>query len=72
MRGDRRKNTPERLIALSVPELRKLLSKLMEKAGETLEQILSWPYWRRRHQYRAQQCHYHSRDNPLIKKQLRL
>ncbi|MBD2810149.1 hypothetical protein ID853_04440 [Xenorhabdus sp. Vera] len=31
------KKTPAGLIALSVAELRKLLSKLMEKAGETVE-----------------------------------
>ncbi|MDE9496872.1 hypothetical protein KKJ22_03275 [Xenorhabdus bovienii] len=54
------------LVALSVSELRKLLPKLMEKTGEVLEQILSWSSWRRRHQYRAQQCHYRRRDNPLI------
>nr|WP_306309320.1 transposase [Xenorhabdus anantnagensis] len=33
------KKTLEGLIALSVSELRKLLSKLMEKTGETVEQI---------------------------------
>ncbi len=37
------KKTPEGLIALSVSELRTLLSKLMKKTRETVEQILSWP-----------------------------
>ncbi|MDE9459721.1 hypothetical protein [Xenorhabdus bovienii] len=60
------------LIALSVAELRKLLSKLMEKPGDTVEQILHWSDWRRRHQYDAQQYHYRRRDNPLITEQLRL
>ncbi|WP_338885634.1 hypothetical protein [Xenorhabdus sp. TH1] len=68
----RRKKTPEELIALSVSELRNLLSKLMKKARETVEQILSWSDWWRRHQYRAQQCHYRRRDNPLIPEPLRL
>ncbi|WP_143707575.1 hypothetical protein [Xenorhabdus szentirmaii] len=60
------------LIALSVAELRKLLSKLMEKAGETVEQFLHWSSWRRRHQYAAQQCHYRRRDNLMIIEKLRL
>ncbi|WP_161783438.1 hypothetical protein [Xenorhabdus nematophila] len=53
-------------------ELRKLLSKLMEKTGNTVEQILHWSDWRRRHQYYAQQCHYRSRDNLMITERLRL
>ncbi|MDE9552686.1 hypothetical protein KKI93_20375 [Xenorhabdus bovienii] len=68
----RRKKTPEGLIALSVSELRKLLSKLMEKTRETVEQILYWSNWRRRHQYRAQQYHYRHREAHLITEQLRL
>ncbi|PHM41609.1 transposase [Xenorhabdus szentirmaii] len=70
--GDGRKKTPTGLIALSVAELRKLLSKLMEKAGETVEQVLHWSSWRRRHQYCAQQCHYRRRDNLMITEPLRL
>ncbi len=34
------KKTPAGLVALNVAELRKLLSKLMEKTGDTVEQIL--------------------------------
>ncbi|MCT8348812.1 hypothetical protein LGZ99_16870 [Photorhabdus temperata] len=60
------------LIALSVAELRKLLSKLMEKTGESVEQVLHWSSWRRRHQYHAQQCHYRRRDNLMITERLRL
>ncbi|PHM60830.1 transposase [Xenorhabdus stockiae] len=70
--GYRRKKPPAGLIALSVSELRNLLSKLMKKTRETVEQILSWSDWRRRHQYRAQQCHYRRRDNPVLTDQLRL
>ncbi|OTA14394.1 transposase [Xenorhabdus vietnamensis] len=66
------KKTPAGRVPLSVAELRKLLSKLMEKAGGTLEQILHWSDWRRRHQYRAQQCHYRRRGNHRITEQLRL
>ncbi|WP_218153299.1 hypothetical protein [Xenorhabdus koppenhoeferi] len=68
----RRKKTPTGLIALSVVELRKLLSRLIEKTGNTVEQILHWSDWRRRHQYSAQQCHYQSRDNLMITEHLRL
>ncbi|WP_338885874.1 hypothetical protein [Xenorhabdus sp. TH1] len=59
-------------IALSVSELRNLLSKMMKKTRETVEQILSWADWRRRHQYCAQQCHYCRHDNPVFTDQLRL
>ncbi|WP_323861509.1 hypothetical protein [Xenorhabdus doucetiae] len=45
--------TPEGLIAPRVSELRKLLSKSVKKTGETIEQILHWSYWQRRHQYCA-------------------
>ncbi|WP_338861101.1 hypothetical protein [Xenorhabdus griffiniae] len=68
----REKKTPAGLVALSIPELRKLLSKLMEKTGEAVEQILHWSDWRRRHQYYAQQCHYCRRNNPIVTEQLRL
>ncbi|CDH18609.1 hypothetical protein XBKQ1_1380002 [Xenorhabdus bovienii str. kraussei Quebec] len=67
-----RKKTPAGLIALSVAELRKLLTKLMGKMGETIKQILHWSSWRRRHQYYAQQGHYRRRDNLMITEQLRL
>ncbi|MDC9581130.1 hypothetical protein PSI15_06025 [Xenorhabdus sp. PR6a] len=68
----REKKTPKGVIALSVAELCRLLSKLMEKAGETVEQVLHWSSWRRRHQYYAQQCHYRYRDNLMITECLRL
>ncbi|CBJ82214.1 Putative transposase [Xenorhabdus bovienii str. Jollieti] len=38
----------------------------MEKAGKTIEQILHWSDWRRRHQYRAQQCHCRGRGNDRL------
>nr|MCC8368392.1 hypothetical protein [Xenorhabdus sp. PB61.4] len=68
----RRKKTPAGRVALSVAELRKLLSKLMEKAEKTVEQILSWSDWRRRHQYYAQQCHYRYQAKRLMTESLRL
>ncbi|CEF32118.1 transposase [Xenorhabdus nematophila str. Websteri] len=70
--ADRGEKTPAGLVALSVAELRKRLSKLREKAGETVEQVLHWSSWRRRHQYYAQQCHYRRRDNLMITERLRL
>nr|WP_166306332.1 hypothetical protein [Photorhabdus cinerea] len=66
------KKTPTDLVPLSVAELRKLLSRLMEKAGETIEQILHWSYWGRLHQYCAQQCHYHRWEESLLTEQLQL
>ncbi len=61
------KKTPEGRVELS-----NLLSKLMKKAEETVEQILYWPDWRRRHQYKARQYHYHRREGSLITEKLRL
>ncbi|MBD1229055.1 hypothetical protein [Xenorhabdus griffiniae] len=66
------KKTPEELISLSVTKLRKLLPKLMVKTKETVEQILYWSSWRRRHQYRVQQYHYRQRKNLMITERLRM
>lgn len=46
---------------LSVPEVRKLLLKLLWTAVPEDEVILAWSVWRRRHQYRARECHYRKR-----------
>ncbi len=37
------------LIALSMPELHKLLSHLLWHTSQTIEHVLHWSAWRRRH-----------------------
>jgi len=49
------------LIPLSVPEVRKLLLKLLWAAVPEDEKVLAWSVWRRRHQHRARACHYRTR-----------
>lgn len=49
------------MIRLSVPEVRKLLLKLVWDRLAPAEQTLAWSYWRRAHQHRARRCHYQKR-----------
>ena len=53
--GDRR------LIQLTVPEVRRLLTRLIWTANHPADFVLSWSQWRRKHQARARQCHYQRR-----------
>jgi hypothetical protein len=46
------------LIPLTVPEVRRLLYRLMWAALETPDQVLQWSDWCRRHQARAKRCHW--------------
>lgn len=46
---------------LSVPEVRKLLLKLLWAAVPQDETVLAWSAWRRRHQHTARECHYRKR-----------
>jgi hypothetical protein len=57
----RGKKTPEGLVPLSVQEIRRLLCRLLWRGAHSIEYALSWSVWHRRHQYRAQQCHYRPR-----------
>jgi hypothetical protein len=50
------------LIRLSVPEVRKLLLKVVWDRLPPIEQTLAWSEWRRRHQHRARACHYRKRN----------
>ena len=50
-----------RLIRVSVPEVRKLLLKLVWNAASDEAKVLAWSAWRRAHQYRARACHYRKR-----------
>jgi hypothetical protein len=46
---------------LTVPEVRRLLWRLMWTTGYQADAVLHWSRWRRRHQARAKRCHYHTR-----------
>lgn len=49
------------MVRLSVPEVRKLLLKLVWAAVPPTERTLAWSEWRRVHQYRARKSHYKKR-----------
>jgi SRSO17 transposase len=49
---------PDGLIELTVNEFRRLFDALLLGAKHTIDTLLTWSRWRRRHQARARQCHY--------------
>lgn len=49
---------PERLIPLTLNEFRHLFAALIITPARSARHVLRCSYWRRRHQYRAQQGHY--------------
>ena len=55
----------EGLIPLTVPEVRRLLTRLVWTATPSTDFVLSWSQWRRRHQARARRCHYQRRQSIL-------
>ena len=46
---------------MSVPEVRKLLLRLVWAAVPDAEKVLAWSTWRRAHQHRARRYHYRKR-----------
>ncbi|MGE5288310.1 MAG: IS701 family transposase [Micromonosporaceae bacterium] len=56
-------STPIGLITLTVNEFRRLFDALLLATNHTITSLLAWSRWRRRHQYRARQSHYRSREN---------
>ena len=50
------------LVALSVHEIRRLLTQLIWRPAADLQAVLDWSRWRRRHQARARRCHYQARN----------
>ena len=46
------------MIRVSVPEVRKLLLKLVWAFIPLAERVLAWSVWRHRHQHLARECHY--------------
>jgi hypothetical protein len=49
------------LIPLTVPEVRRLLCRLVWTVIPPPEESLAWSVWRRRHQAIARRCHYQRR-----------
>ena len=49
----RDKKTPEDLVPLSVQEIHRLLCRLLRRDAHSIEYVLSWSIWCRRHQDRA-------------------
>ena len=55
----------EELIPLTVPEVRRLLTRLVWTESHPPDFVLYWSRWRRRHQARARMCHYKRRMSYL-------
>ncbi len=53
------------MIPLTVPEVRRLLTRLVWTENQAPDFILYWSWWRRRHQAWARQCHYKRRLSNL-------
>jgi hypothetical protein len=53
------------LLALTVPELRRLLACLTLRRAADPSFILGWSVWRRRHQATARRCHYQRQRTKL-------
>ena len=51
-------------IALTMPEIRRLLAAIVFNPSRSTSQTLRWSQWRRRHQAHARQCHYQHRSKP--------
>jgi hypothetical protein len=49
------------LIPLTLPEVRRLVYRLVVRSLAPPEAVLHWARWRRRHQAGAQRCHYQRR-----------
>jgi hypothetical protein len=49
------------LLPLTLPEVRRLLSRLVWTDLPSVYHIMAWSYWRRRHQARAMRYHYRTR-----------
>jgi hypothetical protein len=46
-------------------EIRRLLNALIWIPVHAIDTVLTWSYWRRRHQARARRCHYETRTTHL-------
>jgi len=53
------------IVALSLTEIRRLISAIVRRTPNSLAFLLHWSYWRRRHQAEAQRAHYRARGLQL-------
>jgi hypothetical protein len=53
------------LLALTVPEIRRLLVRLLPTPPPDPGRIMAWSVWRRRHQARARRAHYQRRQHQV-------
>jgi hypothetical protein len=60
--GAERAEPAEPLVALSVPEIRRLLCLLVWPPPAEPARVLGWSWWRRRHQARARRSHWQRRQ----------
>jgi hypothetical protein len=49
------------MIAYTLPEIRRLLIKLVLRVANTAEHVWAWSAWRRRRQHQARLSHYKRR-----------
>lgn len=49
---------PHDLIALTANEIRHLFTRLVNDTQHSIQHLLHWSRWRRRHQAHARECHY--------------
>jgi SRSO17 transposase len=54
----------QKLIPLTVNEIRRLFAKLVATTRHTIDHWLAWSRWRRLHQARARTSHHRRRDHP--------
>lgn len=55
--------TPAGLIQLTVNEFRRLFDALLLGTKHSINTLLAWSRWRRKHQARARDCHYRRREH---------
>ena len=53
------------LLALTVPEIRRLLVRLLPTKPPDPDRVLAWSLWRRRHQATARRAHYQQQRRKL-------
>jgi len=53
------------MIGYTLPEIRRLLTSLIQACAPDPEDIWSWSRWRRRRQYQARLCHFRRRGYAL-------
>jgi hypothetical protein len=52
------------MIALTVPEIRRLLVNLLLQHTRPADHVWTWSHWRRRRQHQARISHYRRRGYP--------